>query len=86
MLALGWIQPYTRLDYLLPRASHVTTSADHPKETKSQVSVHASRKESEVSTMTNLKGMEPRLITSKEQILATYSDVFDGIGCFPHLC
>ena len=24
-----------------------------------------------------------KLITSKEQILANYSDVFDGIGCFP---
>ena len=24
-----------------------------------------------------------KLITSKEQILATYSYVFDGIGCFP---
>ena len=27
--------------------------------------------------------MIPKLVTSKEQILAAYSDVFDGIGCFP---
>ena len=30
-LALGLIQPCTRLDYLPPRASFITSSADHPK-------------------------------------------------------
>ena len=44
MLALGLIQPCTRLDYLLPRASLITSSADHPKKTKSQVKVHVYRK------------------------------------------
>ena len=83
MLALGLIQPHTRFDYLLPRASLITSGADHPKKTKSQVSVHVSRKESEVSTVSNCKGMVLKLIASKEQILATYSDVLDGIGCFP---
>ena len=82
-LALGLIQPPTRLDYLPSRASLITSSADHPKKTKSQVSVHVSRKESEVSTVSNCKGMVSKLITSKEQILETYSDVFDGIGHFP---
>ena len=33
-LALGLIQPHTRLDYLPPRASLITSSADHPKEDK----------------------------------------------------
>ena len=33
--------------------------------------------------VSNHKDMVPNIITSKEQILATYSDVFDGIGCFP---
>ena len=75
-LALGLIQPHTRLDYLPPRASLITSSADHPKRTKSKISVHVSRKESEVSTVSHHKGM------SKEQILANYSDVFNGIGCF----
>ena len=32
--------------------------------------------------MSNHKGMVCKLITSKEQILVTYADVFDGIGCF----
>ena len=42
-LALGLIQPHTRLDYLPPRASLITSSADHPKKTKSQINVHVSR-------------------------------------------
>ena len=48
-LALGLIQPYTRLDYLPPRASLMTSSADHPLKTKSQVNVHVTKKESTVS-------------------------------------
>ena len=43
-LVLGLIQPHTRLDYLPPRASLITSSADHPKKTKSQISVHVSKK------------------------------------------
>ena len=46
-LALGLIQPRNRLDYLPPRASPITSSADHPK--KSKISVIVSKKESEVS-------------------------------------
>ena len=86
MLPLGLIQPHTRLDYLPPRATLITSNVDHPKRTKCQVSVHASRKESEVSTFFNHKGMVPKLITSKEQILATYSDVFMVLNAFlvPH--
>ena len=78
-LALGLVQPCTRLDYLPPRASLITSSADHPKKTKSKLSVHVSKKESEVS---NHKDMDSKLIASKEQILGNYADVFDGIGCF----
>ena len=68
-LALGFIQPYTRLDYLPPRASLITSSADHPKKTKSKVSVHVSRKE---STVSNHKGIVPKLIISKNEILEVY--------------
>ena len=35
-LALGLIQHHTRLDYLPPRASLITSNDDHPKKTKSQ--------------------------------------------------
>ena len=78
-LAIGLIQPENRLDYLPSKASLITSRADHPKKTKSKISVHASKKESEVS---NYKGMVLKLITSKEQLLANYSDVFDGMGHF----
>ena len=45
-LVLGIIQPRSRLDYLSPRASLITSSVDHPKKTRSvKVSVHWSRKE-----------------------------------------
>ena len=83
-LALGLIQPGNRLDYLPPRSSLITSSGDHPKKTKSIISVQISKKESEVS---NCKGMVFKLITSKGQILANYSGVCDGIWCFsgpPH--
>ena len=43
-LVVGLIQPCTRLNYLPPRASLITSSVDHPKKTK-RVSVHCSRKE-----------------------------------------
>ena len=80
ILALGLIQPTNRLDSLPPRPSLITSSADHPKNSKSQINVHVSEKESEVS---NHKSMVSKLITNKEQVLVTYADVFDGIGCFP---
>ena len=81
-LALGLIQPRSRLDYLPPRASLITRSADHPKKTKCHINVNVSKKESEVS---NCKGMVSKLSTSKEPILVTYADVLDGTGCFPGL-
>ena len=46
--------------------------------TKSQIHVHVLKKESEVS---NHKGMVSKLIASKEPILVTYANVFDGIEC-----
>ena len=66
-LALGLIHPRSRLDYLPPRASLNTSSADHPKKTKSQINAHVSKKESEVS---NHRGMVSKLITSKNIFLS----------------
>ena len=48
-LALGLIQSRTRLDYLPPRASLITSTVDNPKKTKCQVTVHSSRKDCTVS-------------------------------------
>ena len=36
-----------------------------------------------MSIVFNQPGIVPKLNTSKQQILQAYSDVFDGIGCFP---
>ena len=94
-LALGPIQTRSRLDYMSPTASLITISVDHPKKTKlAKVSVHTSQKKvstqsqtQEVSTQasmtTILKKQDiNKLITSKEQILTHYPDVFEGTGMF----
>ena len=88
-LLLGLIQPRSRLDYLLPRASLITSSADHPKKTKAVLhtqkqEVSAQTTKQEVATQTPAaKRQVPKLITSKEMILHEYPDVFKGIGKFP---
>ena len=84
-LRLCLIQPCSRLDYLPSRANLITSSTDHPEKTKSKINVHVSRQESTVSTISNNKGKIPKLVTSKDEILVAYSDVFNGIGCFPCL-
>ena len=46
MLALDLIQPRSRLDYLPPRASLITSTQDHPKKTKqvpAPVQIHSSK-------------------------------------------
>ena len=94
-LALGLIQPRSRLDYLLLRASLITSSQDHLKKKRSaKLSVHSSQhvaaqsKEQAVSAQTPVtrstrKQDVNKLITNKEQILSHYPDVFEGIGRFP---
>ena len=87
-LMLGLIQPRTRLDYLPPRASLITSSADHPKKTKSPLHVQkqevsAQTYSQDVATqMPKCKYAIPKLVTSKDQILCEYLNVFKGIGHF----
>ena len=101
-LALDLIKPRSRLDYLPPRASLVTSTHDHLKKTKqfqAPAQVHSSEKlsaqsqtKAETSTKPNVqdppqaqttKQPKPhKIITSKDQIMKQYSDVFDGIGMF----
>ena len=88
-LLLGLIQPRPRLDYLPPRASLITSTADHFKKTKAVLhtqkqEMSAQTTKQEVATQTPVaKRQVPKLITSKEMILHEYSDVFEGIGKFP---
>ena len=97
-LALHVIQPRSRLDYLPPWASVITSTMDHPKKTRqASLKVHSSKQEvssqmqevqgqaTSVSTNTVQKpGMNMLvLVTSKEKILSSYPDIFEGIGRFP---
>ena len=79
-LLLGLIQPWPRLDYLPPRASLITSTADHPKKTKSVL--HTTKQEVAAQTPAARRQV-PKLIISKEMILHEYPDVFEGIGKFP---
>ena len=101
-LALDLIQPRSRLDYLPPRASLITSTQDHPRKTKQVLApaqIHRSKQLStqsktkvEASTAPNaqdsqkvstMKQYKPhKMITSKDQIMRLYPDVFDGIGKF----
>ena len=89
LLSSAWFNLTLELDNLPPRVSLITSSADHPKKTKSKINVHSFKeRESEVS---NHKDMVSKLITSKEQILANYADVFDEYWMLsqspiPHTC
>ena len=88
-LLLGLIQPRTRLDYLPTRDSLVMSSADHPKKTKSTLCVQkqevpTQRSTQEVAALKpKHKYTVPKLVTSKDQILNEYPDIFEGIGSFP---
>ena len=85
---LGLIQPRTRLDYLPPKSNLITSAADHPKKIKATLLVQ----KQEVSTQTIMQTVAvqtpkarkeaPKLITSKDQILCEYPEVFEGIGTF----
>ena len=86
-LLLGLLQPRSRLDYLPPRASLITSSADHLKKTrtvlhvqKQEVSAQKHRqKESHSNTCSHQTGPQ---VDNKGMILQEYPDVFQGIGKF----
>ena len=66
-LALELIQPRSRLDYLPPRASLITSTQDHPRKTKqvqAPVQIHSSKKQSaqsqtKVETSTTPNAQDP---------------------------
>ena len=91
------IQPRSRLDYLPPLACLITTTMDHPKKTKlTSLKVHRSKKKylfkgkNHKATQQHLASMNTVqksdlniMIASKEQILSSYPDIFEGIARFP---
>ena len=91
-LALHLIQQQSRLDYLPPQASLITSTMDHPKKTKlTSLKVHQSKQELQSQTTTSAsrktahKSNPNIMITSKDQILSSYPHIFRGIGRFPGL-
>ena len=78
-------QTQTRL--LTSRASLITSSADHPRKTKAQVQIQ--KQEVIAQTSEQHQGAQittttvPKLVTTQDQIMHEYPDVFEGIGKFP---
>ena len=87
-LLLGLIQPRSRLDYLPPRASLITSSVDHPKKTRAVLHVQKQavstqkNKQKEANQTPAVIKQNPKLITNKEMILQEYPDVFQGVSKF----
>ena len=71
-LLLGLIEPRQRLDYLPPRASLITSSADHSM--KMEAVLHIQKQEVVAQTPA-VKRQISKPITSKEMILCEYPDV-----------
>ena len=95
-MELGLIRPHTRLDYLPPKASLLTSTCDQPSKTRMhKPNIHYTKeKPTKMVTSKNDKISTPQsqqtkiledtqLITKKEQIMARFPDVFKGIGKFP---
>ena len=78
-LLLGLIQPRSRLDYLPPRASLITSSADHPKKTRAvlQVQKHVvftqKNKQKEATQTPAVIKQGPKLITKQRDHTAKIS-------------
>ena len=87
-ILLGLIQPRSRLDYLPPRASLITSSTDHPKKTRAvlhvqkQVVPTPKSKQKEAAQTPPVTKQAPKLIMNKKMILQEYPDVFQGVGKF----
>ena len=86
-LTLGLIQSRTRLDYLPPRTSLITSNADLPRKTEAQVQIQ--KQEIITQTSNQHQGTQvttttvPKLVTTQDQIMHEYPNVFEGIGKFP---
>ena len=88
-LDLDLIHPRSRLDYLPPRASLITSTQDHPKKTRQappqlyRLQQVATQNKPQVEIHPSKQQQSSKLVTSKDQIMAQYTDVFERIGKFP---
>ena len=94
-MELGLIKPHAQLDYLPPRVSLLTTTCDRPSKTKTQkpniqcmiekptmVTIPENAHARALQLQNAVTPKDNRLITRKEQIMARFPDVFEGIGKF----
>ena len=88
-LTIGLIQPRSRLNYLPPKASLITSNTDHPRKTRGQLQIHkheitvqTTHWQEEAQSITAMQTAH-KIITSQDQIIHEYPDVFEGIGKFP---
>ena len=95
-MELGLIRPHAQIDYLPPRASLLTSTCDQPSKTRThKPNIHCTKEKiTKVAMPKNDNVRTPqsqiimisednRLITRKEQIMAKFPNVFEGIGKFP---
>ena len=95
-MELGLIRPCVQIDYLLPRASLLTSTCNWPSKTRThKPNIHCTKekltkmaipKNGNVRTPQSQKATiseDTQLITRKEQIMTRFPDVFEGIGKFP---
>ena len=85
-LTLGLIHPRPRLDYLPPRASLIMSSADHPRKTKVQLQIQKCEITEQTTNQQHVPSTtttESKLVTSQDQIMCEFPDVFEVIGKFP---
>ena len=89
-LALDLIQPRCKLDYIPPRTNLIITMQDHPKKTKqaqtssTYIAQQVAGQSKQQAETTQIKKQQPsKLLTCKDQIMAQYPDIFQGIGKFP---
>ena len=92
-MALGLIKPCAQLDYMPPRASLLTSTCDWPNTTKPhKPNIHHTKQKQIMRTLPHnvdaqssqihMIPEDNRIISSKEQIIKRFPDVFEGIGKF----
>ena len=92
-MPLGLIKPHAQLDYLPPRASLLTSTCDHPNTTKPhKPNIHHTKEKQIMRTLPHnvdaqssqihMIPEDNRIITSKEQIIKRFPDIFEGICKF----
>ena len=85
-LTLGLIHPRPRLDYLPPKASLIMSSADHPRKTKAQLQIQKCEITEQITNQKHVSSTtitESILVTSQDQIMHEFPDVFESMGKFP---